>query len=36
MILIPSIEDYFIAAEKKAEFIGSLIDEIVYVLQNPT
>jgi len=32
MVLIPAIENYFIAAEKNAEFIGRLIEEMVDIL----
>jgi len=35
MILIPIIEDYFIAAQKNSEFIGRLIEEIILVLTYP-
>jgi len=35
MILIPIMEDYFIAAEKNSEFIGRLIEEILSILKNP-
>lgn len=34
-VLIPTIENYFLAAEKKAEYIGKLIDECIAVLQAP-
>ena len=34
MILIPAMEDYFIAAQKKSEFIRQLIDEVIYILRN--
>ena len=34
MILIPAMEDYFIAAQKKSEFIRQLIDEMIYILRN--
>jgi len=35
MVIFPLIETYFIAAEKKAEFIGKFIDEIIIILKYP-
>jgi len=35
MILIPTIESYFIAARTKSEFIGLLINEIIDILRFP-
>jgi len=35
MILIPTMEDFFIAADKKSEFIKELIDEIIIILKSP-
>lgn len=35
MVLIPTIENYFIAAEKGAQFIGKLIEESISILLTP-
>jgi hypothetical protein len=35
MILIPTMEDYFIAAGKKSNFIVKLLDEILAILKSP-
>ena len=35
MILLPAMEDYFIAAEKGSEFIGRLLEEILSILRDP-
>jgi len=35
MVLIPAIESYFVAAKKRAEFIGRLVDEIIDILVFP-
>jgi hypothetical protein len=35
MVLIPTLESYFIAAEKQAEFIGKLIEVCTRILEVP-